>query len=205
MKIRMEPLVTAVAIGAVIWMVGSLAGLLIGYRSFQNMMDSPIFDEAALEEINNSADPLAAMFGEDFQSMMVLTSVANLLQCLSWLFSGISAGAAYVVVHRRYDPAAVGGEAGAGAVAGALAVIAGYLVSTIVSLVVIFPLVGDFMGQLVSVGGPEMAQAFDQMGSMMVVMIAGGAICSIVFYGVIGAVTGALGAFIGNSLAKPTA
>ncbi|HRQ36452.1 MAG TPA: hypothetical protein PLD25_00870 [Chloroflexota bacterium] len=200
MKIRMEPLVTAVAIGAVIWIVGSLVGLIIGYRSFQNVITSPIFDPATLEEINTSADPMAALFGEDFQSMMVLSSVANLLQCLSWLFSGISAGAAYVVVHRRYEPHAMGGEAAAGAVAGALAVVAGYLVSTILSLVVIFPLVGDFMGQIVSVGGPEVAQMMDQMGSMMVVMVAVGAICSIVFYGAIGGVTGALGGFIGNSL-----
>ncbi len=205
MKIRMEPLATAVAIGAVIWMVGSLAGLLIGYRSMQNIIDSPIFDPATLEELETTTDPLAVMFGEDMQSMMVLASVANLLQCLSWLFSGISAGVVYVVVHRRYDPTAVGGEAGAGAVAGALAVIAGYLVSTILSLVVIFPLVGDFMGQLVSVGGAEVAQALDQMGGMMVGMIAVGAICSLVFYGVIGALTGALGGFIGNSVAKPAA
>lgn len=205
MKIRMEPLLMAVAIGAAIWMVGSLLGLFIGYRSFQNIINSPIFDPAYLEELNTSADPLAAIFGEDFQSMMVLSSVANMLQCLSWLFSGIVAGAVYVAVHRRYDPQAMGGEAGAGAVAGALAVIAGYLVSTILSLLVIFPLIGDFMGQIVRMGGPEVAQMFDQMGGMMVVMVAVGAICSIVFYGVIGAVTGALGAFIGNSLAKPAA
>lgn len=203
MKVRLEPLATAVAVGAFIWMVGSLAGLFLGYRSFQSMINSPIFDPAALEEINNAADPLAAMFGEDFQSMMMLSSVANLLQCLSWLFSGIIAGAVYVVVHRRYDPLAVGGEVGAGAIAGGLAMVAGYLLTTIISLVVIWPLVGDFMGQMVAVGGPEVAQMFDQMGGMMAGMVAVGAICSLLFYGVMGALTGALGAFIGNNLAKP--
>jgi hypothetical protein len=86
-----------------------------------------------------------------------------------------------------------------------LAVIAGYLVSTILSTALIMPLVGDLMGQMVSAGGPEMAQLFDEMGGFMVLMVAVGAICSIVFYGVLGAITGALGAFIGNSLAKPAA
>jgi hypothetical protein len=67
------------------------------------------------------------------------------------------------------------------------------------------PLMGDFIGQIVRLGGPEMAQFFDEMGGLMVLMIAVGAICSILFYGVIGALTGALGAFIGNSIAKPAA
>jgi hypothetical protein len=205
----MEPLLTAVAIGAAIWMVGSLGGLVIGYYSLRGIMDSPIFDPEVMEQMEQfdpaAGDPLAVMLGENYQNMMVLSSVANLLQCLSWIFSGIVAGAAYVLFHRRRDPMAVGGEAGAGAIAGALAVIAGYLISTILSTILIMPLMGDFIGQIVRLGGPEMAQFFDEMGGLMVLMIAVGAICSILFYGVIGALTGALGAFIGNSIAKPAA
>lgn len=206
MRIKLEPLLPAAGIGAVIWIIGSLAALAVGYRVMQTMFESPLFDPAYMETIDAStADPLALMFGESFRSTMLLSSAVNGLQCLTWALSGAVAGALYVIYYRRQDPMASGGEAGSGAAAGALAVITGYLVSTIISTIVMAPLVSDFLGQMALMGGPEAAQVFDQMGAFMVVMVAVSAICSIILYGVIGAITGALGALLGNAMVKPAA
>lgn len=205
MRLKLEPLLSAVAIGALIWIISGIVTLIISYQGMQRMFDSPMFDPAYMETIDpNTVDPFSMMFGESYQNVLLLSSVANLLQCLSWIFAGGVAGALYVVFYRRQDPMAVGGEPGVGAAAGALAVIIGYLVSAIFSTIVIMPMWGDFMARMVSVGGAEVAQMFDQMGPFMVIMVAVGAICSLIFYGAIGAVTGAIGALLGNSLVKPT-
>lgn len=206
MKLKTEPLLMSAGIGAAIWIVGGLIALVLGVQMMQTMIDAPVFDPAYLESIDpNTTDPFTALFGESFRSTMVLSSAANLIQCLSWLVSGIAAGALYVVFHRRREPMAAGNEAFTGAVAGTLAVVMGYLVSTLLSMVVIMPQVNTFMNRMMATAGPEAAQAFDQMGGLIFLFSVLGIVCSLVLYAAIGAATGAVGGLLGNSLAKPAA
>ena len=209
MKLKLEPLLIAAAVGAAILIVSGLMSLYTGYRSMENMLNSPIFDPQRMEELEtidpSTDDPFEVMFGESFQSMMVLSGVANFVQCLGWLLAGSVAGALYVILYRRQDPMAQGNEAGVGAASGALAVIIGYLITAIISTLVISPIMNDFMAQSFAMSGPEAAEAFSQMGTFMVLFIAVGALCGIIIYGAIGGALGALGGVIGNAIVKPQA
>jgi hypothetical protein len=208
-KLKLEPLIIAAAIGAVIWIIGGMVTLIFGLQMFETMLDAPLWDPAYVETLEtidpNSTDPLTAVFGESFRNMFVLSSVANLLQCVTWLLSGAVAGALYIVLYRKSQPTAVGNEAGVGAAAGALAVVLGYLITSIISTIFMGPMINEMMSQVMTLNGAGSAPpaAFEQMASMMVVFVAVGAICGVIFYGAIGAVMGALGGFLGNSLAKP--
>lgn len=212
MKIRTEPLLLSAAIGALIWIVGGITTIIIGVQMMDAMLEAPIWDPAYVETMEtidpNTTDPFTIMFGESFRSLFAWSSIANLLQCLSWLAAGVVAGALYVVFYRRQEPMASGSEAGVGAAAGALAVIIGYLLISIISTWFFVPAWNEFMGQMMAFnagGTPGAVQTFEQMSSLMVVFIAVGAICGIIIYGAIGAAMGALGGLLGNALAKPAA
>jgi hypothetical protein len=172
MKVKTEPLLTAVTVGIIIQLVYYLAYLLSVYS---------VYNQALKPEV------LAPTFSN------ILTS----LGCVMLLVSGTGTGFLYAWLHGRSGPVAPVAARG-GATAGAITFALGIFITGILTAVVLLPIIGSQTIANASAAELAAGDSVQRMLGLGAAGIVGGTFCLAGVTAVLGAMLGGLGGGLGG-------